>query len=56
MKYRRGFDFNKEEGALSPTELDRRYDRPGKFCYMGNMAIDTSVFDPPIEARKRIRN
>jgi hypothetical protein len=50
------FDMNREEGPLPPTELDRRYERPGKPCYMGILKIDTEPFISPREVIKRMRS
>ena len=50
-----GFVLSKEEGSLPPTELDRRYERSGKFFSLNDGSVNTEPFTSPREAIKRMR-
>ena len=48
------FIRSKEEGPLPPTELNRAYERPGKFFSLSDGSVSTEPFTSPREAIKRM--
>jgi hypothetical protein len=53
-KYSHLVFIRSEEGSLPPTELNRAYERPGKFSINDGM-ISTEPFTSPREAIKRMK-